>query len=305
MAMLAVPLAGTMIFTPFIGGPFRPSDSSPVVIQHAKWSQDQLKDAPGHRPGTTGPPTTWFSSGAFPSASNTGVPAGVALKASGSVVVSQAGSVIDGLDITGDLQINASNVTVKNTRIHSKGWVGIRIKDNVSGVVIQDVEINGSGTSGTSNSNGVWGPASTYRANIYGFENPFVPGSGSIIQDNYVHDLGAPAAPHYDGIQIDGGQSNIVIRHNTILNGFGQTAAVMIDNYFGPISNITVDNNHLAGGGFTVYSDDSFNSNPISGVSFTKNRMGKGQWGYAFIGKAKPTVSGNVDDKSGATISFG
>jgi hypothetical protein len=79
----------------------------------------------------------------------------------------------------------------------------------------------------------------------------------------------------------------------------------MIDNYFGSISNIAVDDNHLAGGGFTVYSDDSFNSNPISGVSFTNNRMGRGQFGYAFIGKAKPAVSGNVDDKTGAPISFG
>jgi hypothetical protein len=144
-----------------------------------------------------------------------------------------------------------------------------------------------------------------YRANIYGFENPLVPESGSVLQDNYVHNLGAPASPHYDGIQIDGGVSNVTIRHNTIVVDHGQTSAVMIDNYFGPISNIVVDDNRLAGGGFTVYSDDSFNSNPISGVQFTNNRMGRGAWGYALIGKAKPVDTGNVDDTTGVAIHLG
>jgi hypothetical protein len=220
-------------------------------------------------------------------------------------VVSQAGTVIDGLDINGDVQINASNVTLKNSRVHSNGWVGIRIKDGVSGVVIQDVEVNGSGAAGTSNSNGIWGPATTYRANVYGYENPFVPGSGSVIQDSYVHDLGAPAGPHYDGVQIDGGVSNITIRHNTIINNNETVSAIMIDNYFGSIANITVDNNYLAGGGFTVYSDDSFNLNPISGVKFTNNRMGKGTWGYGYIGIAKPLDTGNVDATTGVTIRLG
>lgn len=305
MALLAMPLAASVIFTPFISSSFKPTNTSPVVVQQAKWAQDQSQGAPGHRPGTTGPPTTWFSSGAFPGAGDTGVPPGVVLKASGSLVLGSAGQVVDGLDISGDIRVNASNVTIKNSRIRSTGSFAIRIKSGLTGVVVQDVDIIGSGQSGTSNSNGVWGPGNVYRADISGFENPLVPESNSVLQDNYVHDLNAPGAPHYDGVQIDGGVSNVLIRHNTIIVDHGTVSAVMIDNYFGSISNIAVDNNRLVGGGFTVYSDDSFNSNPISGVSFTNNRMGRGQFGYAFIGKAKPVVSGNVDDKTGAPISFG
>jgi hypothetical protein len=261
--------------------------------------------APPTIPPTTGATTPVPSPGGFPNASTTGVPAGVFLQASGSLVVGAAGTVISGLDISGGVQVNASNVTIKNSRIHTNGWVGIRIKSGLTGVVIQDVEVNGSGTSGTSNSNGVWGPANVYRANIYGFENPLVPESGSVLQDNYIHDLGAPGSPHYDGIQIDGGISNVTIRHNTILINHGFVSAVMIDNYFGPVSNIVVDNNRLAGGGFTVYSDDSFNSNPISGVQFTNNRMSEGAWGYALIGRAKPVDTGNVDDTTGVVIHLG
>ena len=99
------------------------------------------------------------------------------------------------------------------------------------------------------------------------------------IQDNYIHDLKATQAPHYDGIQLDGGVSNVIIRHNTVINDYGQTSAVMIDNYFGPISNITVDNNLLVGGGYTIYVDGQFNGGSITGVSITNNHMGQGYLG--------------------------
>ena len=78
----------------------------------------------------------------------------------------------------------------------------------------------------------------------------------------------------------------------------------MIDNYFGSVSNVVVDNNILRGGGFTVYSDGQFNGGTISGVKFTNNRLKKGYYGYASIVKNSPTVSGNVDDVTGNAISF-
>ena len=99
----------------------------------------------------------------------------------------------------------------------------------------------------------------------------------TLIQDNYIHDLKANLAgsPHYDGIQIEGSVSNVVIRHNTVINDYGQTSAVMIDNYFGPISNITVDNNLLVGGGYTIYVDGQFTGGSVTGVSITNNHMGR------------------------------
>ena len=55
-----------------------------------------------------------------------------------------------------------------------------------------------------------------------------------------------------------------------------QTSAIMIDNYFGPISNISVDGNLLVGGGYTVYSDAQFTGGSITGVSVTNNHIGGG-----------------------------
>jgi hypothetical protein len=86
------------------------------------------------------------------------------------------------------------------------------------------------------------------------------------------------------------------------MRGLTQTAAVMIDNYFGPASDITVDRNRLLGGGYTVYSDGRFDGGPITDVAFTNNRIGYGHWGHASIDESDPTWSGNVDDQTGATI---
>jgi hypothetical protein len=248
---------------------------------------------------TTQPPQT-----GWPSASNTGVPAGTALSAyTGSCTITTAGTVIDAKTINcGSMTISASNVTIKRSIINGNAFSVVR--PNSSGFVMSDTEITCNGAEGAYAINGGDG-AVISRMNIHDCENAIESGSNSTFQDSYVHNFRAAGAPHYDGVSIDGGQSNVMIRHNTIILLQNQTSAVMIDNYFGAVSNITVDNNNLAGGGYTVYSDDQFNSNSISGVRFTNNRMGSGSWGYANIGRAQPYSAGNYDATTGATIQIG
>ena len=48
-------------------------------------------------------------------------------------------------------------------------------------------------------------------------------GTNILIQDNYIHDLQSNwSGPHYDGIATGGGVSNIIIRHNTIINSMAK-----------------------------------------------------------------------------------
>ncbi|MEY2958070.1 MAG: hypothetical protein RLZZ01_638 [Actinomycetota bacterium] len=257
---------------------------------------------------TTVPPTTTTTttvpvSSGFPTAATTGVPAGTVLRSSGSLTITTPGTTIDGLDITGSVTINASNVTIRRSRITGSAFALIRVASNVTGVRIEDVEIDGRGTAGQGNSMGVYGPATVVRSNIHGVENGVTPFSGSVVTDNYIHGLSAPGSPHYDGIQIDGGASNIRIERNTIdMREHSQTATVMIDNYFGPTDNILVNGNRLLGGGYTVYSDGQFSGGPITNVTFSNNRMGRGYWGYASIVRNSPVWTGNVDDVTGQTI---
>jgi len=200
--------------------------------------------------------------------------------------------------------INASDVTLKRSRVSASSYFVVKIAPRATGVRIEDVEINGLGRAGASNSMGVFGPATVIRSNIYGVENGVAPDSGSVLQDSYIHDLAAPGDPHYDGVQIDGGL-NITLRNNTVdLRGLSQTSAVMIDNYYGPTSNIVVDSNLLLGAGYVVYCDGRFSGGAITGVSFTNNRLGYGYWGDAAFEACQPAWVDNVNDPSGGPSDY-
>ena len=79
----------------------------------------------------------------------------------------------------------------------------------------------------------------------------------------------------------------------------------MLSNYFGSVTNVTVDNNWLEGGGYTVYSDGQFNGGTISGVSFTNNYLVRGQYGYSSIRNNTPVWQGNVDGDTGLPVGGG
>ncbi|MFB6459715.1 Ig-like domain-containing protein [Bradyrhizobium tunisiense] len=234
---------------------------------------------------------------AWPDATNTGVSAGVTLTPHyGDLVIDTAGAVISGLDIHGSVFINAPNVTLENCKVTTDAFYAVRVATGVTGAVIQHNEINGVGT-GNDGDYGIMGQGTFIANNIYNVENGIgVDGGNTLIQDNYIHDMIASGSPHYDGISIDGKNYDITIRHNTVINDHTQTAAIMIDNYFGPVSNVTVDNNLLYGGGYNIYSSAQFNGGSVTGVSITNNHMGGGYWGpTAFTGNT-PVYTGNVND---------
>jgi hypothetical protein len=233
------------------------------------------------------PLTTTSTLVGFPDANSTGVRDGVTLRQVGDMTVTTPGAIISGLEIHGTLRIEADNVTVRDCKIVNEGgWHGILIPDGNTGAVVEFCDIIGpvNGISGTgafrsndfsSNDNGI---------NVYG---------PSLIVDNYIHDMSGGADAHYDGIEINGG-GGTTIRHNTIINEHAQTSAVMINNDFGAVPGIIIDNNYLAGGGYTIYSDGRFSSTDlITGVQITNNYLGQGYWGYFAFWNNTPLVSGN------------
>ena len=248
----------------------------------------------------------------FPDATDTGVQAGVTLTPyNGNLIINTPGVVIENLDIHGYVIINASNVTLKNCKVTTDNFWGISVggggwSTGGTGCVIQNCEVNGLGTG--DGASGIVGGGSFIANNIYGWENGIVPDqSNTLIQDNYIHDLQGAGNPHYDGIDIEGGgYSNIVIRHNTIINPHTQTSAFYMSNDFGSVSNVIIDNNKLIGGGWTVYSDQKASlPGKISGVQFTNNVMSKGYYGYADIANNSVVWSGNTDLATGQTVSQG
>jgi hypothetical protein len=264
--------------------------------------------APTTAPPTTQPPTT-VQSGGFPGPSNTGVPSGAKLRPSGTVVVTEPGTVIEGLDITGTLDIRADDVVVRRTRIRASGddWTVVGIEEGLTGIIIEDCEIDGLGTSGWQDggTTGIQGEGVTVRrCDIHSVGDGMKAGSNTVFEDNWVHDLSAAGEPHYDGFQLDGGAQNVAVRHNSISMP-DQTGAVNVGNTFGPISGVVIDRNLLAGGTYTVYVDGKFSNDPITGVSVTNNRFGWHQYGHALVRQATLAASsGNVDDKTGAPVAL-
>ncbi len=99
----------------------------------------------------------------FPNATNTGVPPGVVLKSSGSLVITTPGAVVEGLDIKGSVVIDAPNVTLKNCKVTDAGYDVVLIKPGIIGVTIQNCEISNEGVGGQ----GIAGQGTFLRNNIH------------------------------------------------------------------------------------------------------------------------------------------
>lgn len=242
----------------------------------------------------------------FPDATSAGVPAGISLRQSGGLTVTTAGAMIEGLNIVGQVVINAPNVTLRNCKVTSNSFAVILIKDEISRTLIKNCEIDGQGAGGQ----GIAGQGTFVANNIHDCADGIdVRGNHTRIQDNFIHSMRGTENSHFDGIQADGKISDLIIEHNTVINEFAQTSALMLDNYWGPIDNVRIENNLLIGGGYTVYLNEvgkgQPGGGPMTNVVFVNNVLGKGRWGYwdlrSQLGN-RPTLSGNLDRVSGRLL---
>jgi hypothetical protein len=270
----------------------------------------------------------------FPDATNTGVPAGTALKTVGTgagdvssgpgwyydprgwVEVNGSGATVSGLNIPYNLNVAASNVTVKDDRIVTSGAssFGVTFR-HTSGVTVENCTISGvDGGSGRllaglkdsyNDSTGL----QVLNNNIYDVSAGVQIESG-LIQGNYIHDMGLIAGDHLDGTNSDGGVTGLLtIQHNTIFDQYNQTTAVGLFEDFGVQSNRVVTDNLLAGGGYTIYAGQNNGGATTSKITITNNRISNlyfpqgGQYGpVTDFNTATTTWTGNVWDATGAPV---
>jgi hypothetical protein len=213
----------------------------------------------------------------YPDASNTGVPPGTTLTASGDVTVRTDGAVISSLDVSGAIDVLASNVTIQKLRIVNSSTWGIIVRDGSKNVTIQDVEIHGADSGAgemqyavLDQTNGT--EVHIARANFYNCAD-CVQGDATLLEDSYIHDFGFVATDHTDGFQSDGG-GGATIRHNTIFLQLGQTGAISLFQDFGVQANDTIANNLIAGGGYTIYGGDG-TKGQSSNICIVNNRFSR------------------------------
>lgn len=239
--------------------------------------------------------------GDMPGPSSTGVPLGFTLKSSGGMTVNVDGVVLDGLDIKGPVHIHANNVTLKRSKITVANYVQVSIDEGVTGVIVEDCEISGVGSS-NDGAMGIQGPGTFLRNNIHHVQSGIVPNSGALIQDNYVHDLMASGTPSYNGIQIEGGVENVQIYHNAIVNANPQNSAVLINNFFGSVNNIVIRNNLLVGGAYTVVTEGQYSGGLVSQIVFDANQMVQGTKGFKLFTSVAPLFTQNTDGVTGKPL---
>ncbi len=266
----------------------------------------------------------------YPDATNSGVPAGTALLAvpgqvssglgwhyvsSGYVAVTGSGAVLSGLYIPYNVDVTASNVTIKNSKIVTSGSFVVSLR-HTSNVTITHSTISGAnattGRAGVDISD-IYGDSTGMNItgnNISNFKTAVQVTTG-VISGNYIHDPGYVSGDHTNGIFDTGTTQALSITGNTILNSFGQTDAISLDDStpYSPIANKTVTGNLLGGGSYTIYGGNSL-GNTSTNMHIDNNRFSQayfsrsGQYGPVayYNTSATNTWTGNFYDSTGANI---
>ncbi len=270
-----------------------PSDRAPEeVISGTGGSQDD--DPPTDSAPSThvGPPPE------RPWANNTGPSDPEALSPSGSVKITTDGTVLENLDISGWITIDADDVTIRNFRVESPSHYGIKIVDGHRGILLEDGEIYGMNSAGIL---GVGFTARRLHIHDSGSDGIKAQGSGgpTLVESCFIEKLGRAEAAHADGNQTRGG-SNITFRYNNIYMPYPGTpnypgapyksnAAFMLQL---EISNFVIEHNWLNGGNSTIYSGGR-------GVSVRNNIFGRENRGLSAGKEDQRIRTGNFDEWSG------
>jgi hypothetical protein len=252
----------------------------------------------------------------FPDIESVGVktPASQLRVVNRNVTLSTEGQVYENKDVKGCITVGAPNITIRNVKVTCRGFYPIRAFDH-PGVVIEDVEVDMGGnlsTGGVEASQvrrtfvhngsdcGGFNQDQVYEDNLCSL-GPDANDDGWADSDGFCSGSGA----HFDGYQSGSVVQNVTIRHNTIRNPCSQTSAILVGYIEAPSSDIVIDRNLVAGGGYTIYCDQ----NHISDVTFTSNRFATtffrraGYYGpTAACGGSNVKASGNLWDDTGAPL---
>lgn len=237
----------------------------------------------------------------FPGAACTGVLPGITRANSGSITTSSDGQVIANLNISGSISVQHSNVVIRNVKITKPGGMAIRVNTSTTNLLVEDCEIDGTGNPAPDEVI-AYTNYTLRRCNIHHYgEGPRINGN-NVIEDNWIHDFSdfRSIGAHQDTLQSTGGD-NITIRHNNLeMNIDAGNAVIMISTDLG--SNLLVENNLIAGGGYSAYAGAPGGSVPSPGwsnVRYLNNRFSTRffqKCGYfgPLTATSTATLSGNV-----------
>jgi hypothetical protein len=252
-----------------------------------------------HGSSSPAPPTS------FPGPSNTGVPADTHLMVhSGDMTINQDGYVLENTEVDGCITVNANNVAIRNVLVKADSCYWL-IRSEAGPVTITNVEIDGENNpvndAGIACSN-----CTLTRVNIHNTIDGMKADYNVTVQDSFIHDLYHTSTSHSDGIQ-SLGTTHLTIKHNTIIVSSDANSAIILSTGSATdMRNVSIADNLLGGGGYTVYAGYAAGSDQlskVSNISVTGNeftivsfpKYAKSGW-YASLGADDPpvVVSGNI-----------
>ena len=256
------------------------------------------------------PPEVW------PDGSNTGVPEGTTLKPyDGPLRVTVPGTVIDGYEISGTLVIDASDVTIKNSRVTGRIDTGDANKNPRT--LIQRVEIIGPYNSAADGGFAAVGYTgfTCDGCNVRGWGKGFALVEDVVVKNSWVHDIVVHGDPGNGGSHnetiISLGGSNFQILNNRLDAGDAPnvSASLALYSQMEAFNNVLVKGNLFDGGGYCVYAGLA-GSYGASNTKFIDNTFGNkysskcGGYGpaIAFQTGNGNAWTGNVLQSSGASV---
>lgn len=190
-----------------------------------------------------------------PGQDNTGVPNQVSLRRSDSLTIKEPGTIIDGLDIRGCVDVKADDVVIRRSRITcDRPTTAIRQWGDHTGLVVEDVEIDGTGVVSAAVG---FSSYTLRRVNIHNVIDGPRMSNDTLIEQSWIHGLSRKKGSHNDAIQTTGGR-DLVIRGNTLevydaRSGDFFNAAIMVGSTTAPeVRNLLVEGNYFDGGNYTV-----------------------------------------------------
>jgi hypothetical protein len=200
--------------------------------------------------------------------------------------VTADGAVVDGLDISACVKVQANNVTIKRSRVRCADYYLIRTSDpptHFTGLTLSDVELDGLSVASSQSVAVEEATGAHYiRLDVHGMagSGPRI-GSGSTIEESYIHDFVCAPPDHTAGISSNGGGSNILVRHNNIdisPAGGCATASWEIAKDGGTYNGVLTEKNLFNGGSYCAYAaivDPGSRFAPATNVRFIDNVFGR------------------------------
>lgn len=195
--------------------------------------------------------------GPFPTMETTG-PQTSDLKPSEGITTSEAGQVVEGLDVDGRIRIVHDDVTVRDVRITHTGSTGgqyaLHIAEKSNGecpqnVVIEHIEIVGDKSELADDAIALYGacPFTLQESRIYDVGSAVRITNGSHIEGNYLRGnfYNPDSGTHRSALGLNGGADHVIVNNNIDCEGPGCSGAFVMYGDFAQVQNVLIEHNLL------------------------------------------------------------